>query len=223
MNCFLQQEGEPRYATEEWVKSLAAVASATNMKLAAHLCSSRVNELLVGDDAFLSTLPSKGFRRVQINATAVNGVDTSDLAGSVPIFAEVITKHTDLEFILQKNEETRPLWEGILHRFRDGSLPSNVTMLVDESKGTGKLSSFWPAPPKEYDVGYAGGISPRNIRKVLEDVMTAALGRTIWIDMESSLRSTRNGRDVFDIQKCYECVNVVCDMGIHHHPSFLSE
>jgi hypothetical protein len=223
------KEGQPRYATTEWVQRLAQVASKSDgkMKLAAHFCGARVNEVLVGDDSFLKRLPSLGFKRVQINATAVNGVDISRLGGSVESFLTVVTKHPELEFILQKNAETQPLWEGLLEleseaAGKEGYLPKNVSMLLDESKGTGVLASSWPNPPEEYEIGYAGGIGPNNIAKVLEDIMEAGNGREIWIDMESSLRSKKNDIDVFDLEKCYEVISAVCSAQIHSHPSFLS-
>jgi len=83
-------------------------------------------------------------------------------------------------------------------------------MLVDESKGTGVLSTSWPKPPENYDIGYAGGIGPVNIKKVLREVQVAGAGRSIWIDMESSLRSTKNGQDIFDLEKCRECISATC-------------
>ncbi len=223
------KEGEPRYATAEWVDELCKVAAKANgkMKLAAHLCGARVNEVLVGDDSFLKTLSAWGFQRVQINATEVNGVDTSKLAESVEAFLMAVVAHPELEFILQKNEETKPLWQGLLtlsHKTAGGSghLPQNVSMLIDESKGTGVLASSWPTPPGEYEIGYAGGIGPHNIQKVLNDILVVGNGRQIWIDMESSLRSTENGKDVFDLNKCYEVIDAVCKAGIHSHPDFLA-
>jgi hypothetical protein len=224
------KEGEPRYASQKWVERLAIVAAKSNgmMKLAAHLCGSRVNEVLSGDDSFLSTLPKLGFQRVQVNATAVNGVDTSRLAESINPLLSIIKKHPELEFILQKNKETRPLWEGILNSGSDsvgktGSLPKNVSMLVDESKGTGVLASSWPSPPEaDIGFGYAGGIGPRNIEKVLADVLDAGNGRDIWIDMESSLRSTTNENDVFDLNKCYQVISAACAAGVLDHPSCIA-
>lgn len=124
------------------------------MTLAAHFCGSLVNDVLDGNDEFITTLYALGIRRIQINATAVNGVDTSNLAGSVPNLLEVILKHEEFEFILQKNDETLPLCDGIL---KMDNVPKNMTMLMDESKGTGVLASSWPKPPAEYDIGYAGG------------------------------------------------------------------
>jgi hypothetical protein len=219
------REGQPRYATSQWVDRLSRVARKNpTMKLAAHLCGSRVNEVLRGDDAFLSSLAGLGFRRVQINATAVNGVDTSRLKESVPAFLRVVWNHPDLEFILQKNQETEPLWGGVL-RVAPGSmtLPPNLSMLVDESKGTGVLAAAWPSPPEEgYPIGYAGGIGPNNIRQVLSDVQKASNGQSFWIDMESSLRSIKNGHDVFDLNKCYEVIAAACDAGLMEHPEALA-
>lgn len=220
------KKGEPRYASSEWVEQLGrVVAKNTNMKLAAHLCGTRVNDVLNGKDDFLQKILSLGFRRVQINATAVNGVDVSRLGDSVPTFLQVVEKFPDLEFILQKNDETFQLWNGILENGRDeGNLPKNISMLVDESKGTGAApASSWPRPPDEYEIGYAGGIGPHNIKKVLKEVRAAAGNRSIWIDMESSLRSTKNGKDVFDLDKCYEVIDAACELGVTTHPDYLAD
>ena len=45
--------------------------------------------------------------------------------------------------------------------------------------------------------------------------------RPIWIDMESSLRSQKNGKDVFDLEKCYEVITEICQKGFAKHPPFL--
>ena len=209
------KEGQPRYATTNWVKELAAIKPAP-MKLAAHLCGDRVNEVLSGDGTFLEQVASWGFQRVQINATAVNGVDTSKMADQVPLVAQVISKFPQLEFILQKNEETKPLWEGLLNM----GLPKNVSMLVDESKGTGVSASHWPAPSPDYDIGYAGGIGTKNVEKVLTDIDEVAKGRSIWIDMESSLRSIKNDEDVFDLDMCFLVIQTICKMGFCPQANF---
>ena len=226
----IRLKNKTRYASPEWVQKLAAVAAKSDgkMQLAAHLCGSRVNDVLNGDDGFLSTLHGLGFKRVQINATAVNGVDVSRLRESVDTFLTVVQNHPELEFILQKNDETQPLWGKILTLDNEisggqsGRVPNNVSMLVDESKGTGVApTSSWPKATGEYNIGYAGGIGPKNIEKVLRDVMEAGCGRSIWIDMESSLRSIKDDVDVFDLDKCYEVIDVTCKAGIFTHPNFI--
>jgi len=213
------KEGQPRYATKTYVETLASVQSINpNMKLAAHLCGEHVHEILSGDDTFLSKLVQQGFKRVQINATAVNGVNISNLKDCVTYFLGVVTRNPTIEFIIQKNEETRFLWKGLLSLKNE--IYDNISMLVDESKGTGVLSTAWPKP-KDYKIGYAGGIGPDNISTVLDEIVEVANGHDIWIDMESSLRSVKDGKDIFDLNKCYECIKVVCKKGLHSHPSFL--
>jgi hypothetical protein len=229
------KEGTPRYASPKWVQQLVTVARypGSRLQLAAHLCQDRVHQVLEGDDSFVLLLQEWGFQRIQINATAVNGVDTSRLAESIPVVLNLIQKYPKLEFILQKNDETQPLWQGILNMEENndqiitlkcgpkGGLPPNMSMLLDESKGTGVLATSWPSPPLQYQIGYAGGIGPSNIDHVLQQVLLVAKGRTVWIDMESRLRSNKNDEDVFDLDKCHEVILSVCRNKLHSHPSFL--
>lgn len=229
------KEGQPRYATPEWVRELSETIRAKNshtscrMKLAAHLCERRVDEVLRGDDSFVRELYEWGFGRVQINATAINGVDTSVFkdpkSNFVQHFLEIASNHPKLEFILQQNDETQPLWQGVLDA-RCETFPANVSMLVDESKGTGRLPKTWKpieSAKTPYSVGYAGGIGPDNIVSVLDQIEEAAGTHPVWIDMESRLRSVKEGKDVFDLDKCYTVINAVCDKKIFSHPDFLRE
>lgn len=245
--------GTPRYATDIWVfeKLPAAVTKAATersnksslepttpwrpLKLAAHLCGSRCREVLEGNaagDTFLRRLLAVGFQRFQINATAVNGVDPSFLRDSCVAskFLDTARRFPEAEFIVQKNEETRPFWQNLIdlrrQQTRNSTTPDNISMLVDESKGTGtaRKGGSWPAPPSSDDkddfaIGYAGGIGPDNIRRVLVDIgkAVAASGSTtpVWIDMESSLRTINShGKDVFDMDKCRRVVEVAREMGV---------
>lgn len=219
------KEGTPRYASPSWVQRLVA-QKPTSMKLAAHLCSTRVNEVLAGNGSFVTQLQEWGFQRIQINATAVNGVDTANMGLKVGNVLKIMLQHPSVEFIVQKNDETEPLWQGLLNDSEAsavGKLPSNVCMLLDESKGTGVLADSWPAPPADYDIGYAGGIGPDTIGNVLQKVQDVTAGRSVWIDMESRLRSIKNDCDVFDLDKCYTVLDAVCGAGLAKHPAYLNE
>mmetsp|Transcript_5024 Transcript_5024/g.6809 ORF Transcript_5024/g.6809 Transcript_5024/m.6809 type:complete len:268 (+) Transcript_5024:100-903(+) len=221
------KEGTPRYASPAWVEELKAVARKSNgrMKLAAHLCGTRVNDILQrGEASFLKSLDGF-FGRCQINATAVNGVDTSDLSGSVPNLLTVIGTLPNMEFIIQKNEETSPLWSGLLSS--PGGLPSNVTFLLDESKGTGVFPGGWdksmlPVRYNQCKIGFAGGIGPSNIQKVMKGLSSCNLEISYWIDMESSLRSIKNDVDVFDLDKCFKCIKKIISMEFFEHPEYVS-
>ena len=211
------KECTPRYASMSWVSSsLHPVWRRCNgsMRLAAHLCGTRVNDVLAGSDAFIKDLAALGFRRFQINATAVNGVDTSDLAGKVPNVLCVMSANRSLTFIIQRSAETAPLWEGLLSAC-GGALPPNCVMLFDESKGTGVSPDGGLGDvPERYDVGYAGGIGPRNVKEVVKAALERAGERTVWIDMESSLRTVIEGTDTFDVNKCFKCIRAVCEMNL---------
>jgi len=225
------KEGEPRYASKDWVNGLVSVAATSKINLAAHLCGQHANNLIGGDATFVEVLLRYGFQRIQINATAVNGVDLSMLIQKSEAAYNIVRtalQFPSIEFIIQKNEETRPLWEELVKlAFDDGipsSFPKNITMLLDESKGTGKqieMDQLQP-PPLNFDFGYAGGIGPSNITTVLQSVMSFATERAVWIDMESSLRSIKDGKDIFDLYKCYSCISSVCALGLHQHPDYLA-
>jgi hypothetical protein len=133
--------------------------------LAAHLCGEHVNDLLNHEkapkiDAFLQRLHEWGFRRVQVNATAVNGVFTDNLSddSTLQSFLRTVNAHSNLEFIVQKNEETKPLWDALMKLEK----PENVVFLHDESKGTGKVADSGWCDDKEFVctarniVGFAG-------------------------------------------------------------------
>lgn len=211
-------EGRPRYATEKWVERFSKIIFSCKIKAAAHFCGARVEQVLRGEASFLEQVVAWGFQRVQINATSTNGVDTSRLGEQVSNFLAMTERFPNLEFILQKNEETRQLWEGVLNY----GIPNNVSMLVDESKGTGVTPKSFPMADRDSSIGYAGGIGPMNIHQVLEDVIQAGNGCAVWIDMESSLRSIKNGMDVFDLDKCFVVISAACDAGLMSHPPKLA-
>jgi len=207
------KQGTPRYASLDWVERLAAVNYRRRMRLAGHLCSQYVTQILEGDGSFVADMHRRvGFDRFQINATAANNVDTSSLG---PETAErlrgVMLSLPSVEFIVQRNEETAELWR---HLERDP--PPNLSFLFDESKGLGVAAAFWPPPPTTgVKFGYAGGLGPKNLEAQITKMAVAAPGETIWVDMESSLRTAlEDGADIFDLNKCMSCVLQVLALGL---------
>mmetsp|Transcript_3959 Transcript_3959/g.8741 ORF Transcript_3959/g.8741 Transcript_3959/m.8741 type:complete len:285 (+) Transcript_3959:248-1102(+) len=239
------KEGTPRYASKEWVARLSQILKdnnslGTTVRLAAHLCGSHVNDFLSSSsdassaaaiDGFLVQLYDWGFRRVQVNATAVNGVYTEKLGEGMTLqsFLRTVGAHPKLEFIVQKNDETEPLWSSLM---KNGQLPENIVFLHDESKGTGKeVTGGWPTDPQfiatsRKVVGFAGGIKPSNVKSVAESALQACVassGNNFWIDMESGVRTMLlhpdgSKEDIFDLAKCYNCIDIICDAGLMDHP-----
>jgi len=208
-------EGSPRYATTSWVEQLSKINKDTGgiMRLAGHLCGSRCQEVLEGDESFVRRLAELGFGRVQINATAANNVkvDPRSIANYVTNLRACMTAVGDVEWIIQCNEETKAIWQPLLVQ-----PPSNMSVLFDASCGLGKLIADYPKPLDGIACGYAGGIGPDTIEAVLQGVTTASNGTPVWIDMESSLRCHQSdkgnpsGMDVFSIEKAFRCVQIGC-------------
>jgi hypothetical protein len=77
--------------------------------------------------------------------------------------------------------------------------------------GLGKLTASWPIPLPEVKFGFAGGLGPANLAIQLEKMSKSTGGRSLWVDMESGLRSKileKDGetKDIFDINKCMACI-----------------
>mmetsp|Transcript_19825 Transcript_19825/g.35249 ORF Transcript_19825/g.35249 Transcript_19825/m.35249 type:complete len:318 (+) Transcript_19825:189-1142(+) len=212
-----EKEGQPRFPGKEWVEKLAAAARANGSQLAAHLCSSRCEEVLRGDCTFVQSLYELGFRRVQVNATSANGVDSSNLAAQVDSLLSSIRAAPGIEWILQRNTETQPLWEPIL-ALGEADRPSNMSVLFDDSVGTGVERQTFPCPTtaRGLPCGYAGGLGPKNIRSILERMHDSVGGsfntlRAPWVDMESSLRSVdaATSEDTFSLENVKQCIQNV--------------
>mmetsp|Transcript_123056 Transcript_123056/g.393334 ORF Transcript_123056/g.393334 Transcript_123056/m.393334 type:complete len:916 (-) Transcript_123056:249-2996(-) len=186
------------------------------MRLAAHLCGKRCAELLsTGDVSWVCNRLGNSFKRIQINATKVNGVEIADMSLAAKNLRSVIAKVQDVEWIIQANEETRLLWEPLM---AEQSPPHNVSILFDASCGLGRpLTTFSPLPRNGLACGYAGGLGPENVRSTLQQLRAGvAKGQVIWIDMESKLRGTLDGKDVFDITKAQSVCKAVDQEGWEH-------
>ena len=217
-------EGTPRYASRAWIErlcelqkyrreqaTLANIAPQQPMRLAAHLCGSRCQEVLDGDWEFVAMLRGLGFGRVQINATKANNVfiDRDHIGTAIANIQKCMVNCPHVEHILQYNAETKCICDYFLL-----NPVENMSILYDSSCGLGIEMKDFPTPENKSILhGYAGGINPKNIAEILKKVETVSCGKPVWIDMESSLRMkviSDNGdiNDVFSIDKCYSCITV---------------
>jgi len=212
-----EKEGRPRFPRADSVRRLAGAARRMGCALAAHLCSTRCEEVLHGKPDFVRELRELGFARVQVNATLANNVDSAALRGDVhwPNLRRVALAVPDVEFILQRNAETEPLWAAFEAERARGEAPPNVSMLFDASVGRGVTVTEFPVPasPDTVRFGYAGGIRPENVESVLRGVaraLDAAPARdrlAVWIDMESGVRDSES--DAFSLAKARAVVERV--------------
>ncbi|WP_050400449.1 hypothetical protein [Bradyrhizobium embrapense] len=147
----------------------------SGLRLSAHLCGDYSRRIMAGE-SIVDTIPvDLGYlNRVQVNHAE-------------PDPAKII--------------EFRNGWGSMraIAQTRADAFPADTSVdwLFDRSGGTGVAPTAWPMHPGgDRLVGYAGGISPDNIRGVMS-VLEQMPGR-YWIDMESGVRTD----DRFDIAKC---------------------
>ena len=187
--------------------------------LAGHLCGRTCEEILEGNTDFPQLIYDYGFRRIQVNATAANNVnvDMNKKEQIIDNLRKCILKYKSIEWIIQSNQETSFIGNGL-----SIDPPTNMVLLYDSSCGLGiQISETTIQPPhNSIACGYAGGIGPSTIANtlILLNKIVSPTNKSIWIDMESSLRSYEcdskenaeagNFKDVFSITKCYECIQI---------------
>lgn len=181
------REGGDRYPTREWVNKLESIQDSCN--LAAHTCGQWSREFLAGNNTFYKEWKWAWqlFGRVQINAT-------SFLAG-MPHVEAAADQFPEKKFI----QPVRHFMEKISY----GAYP-----LFDCSGGRGRSPSAWPKPLLGLYCGYAGGLGPDNLQEALETILGLSDQGECWVDMESKVRSDKDGKNVFDLEKAERCLEI---------------
>lgn len=175
--------GKARYPSRDWMTRLLQEKPG-HMRLSAHLCGEDAGEVVESGSSSITEILAH-FDRIQVNVAKQIELDP------VHAFRKSISAIAgrDIPIILQTRaeipEDDRFHW------------------LFDASGGRGIEPGSWPAPPRDPSVrfGFAGGIGPDNIHRVLANL---PLVRDSWIDMETRIR---NARDEFDIDLC----RIVCE------------
>lgn len=152
---------DPRYPPIEVIAWL--VSGVRELRWSAHFCGGVAREIIErGVWLHGDLLPY--FKRVQIN-TADPSVEPSAIAREATA--------RNLRAILQVRGSFWPI--------------NNVDLLFDCSGGRGILSDFFPQRVNSTFCGYAGGLNPENVARVVDRV-GAPGGPRYWLDMESGVR-----------------------------------
>lgn len=183
------RSGLPRWPRKEWIKTL----SGCDLQLSLHLCGHYVNDLLLGDSTSIFTELGdiwNMFDRVQINT---HGEKHETELNSMAI---LLNNFPGKEFIFQYDNENNEAFE---HALNSGV---NCSALFDLSHGAGVLPNSWPKIIDGAKCGYAGGLSPDNVKEQMDNIIEKnGHDVNIWIDAETHLRSRTDGIDIFDLKK----------------------
>lgn len=182
-----KRHGQPCYPDWPWIDHLRRHSD--KLALAAHLCGDYSRQLLAEGQ-----LPREiedrleGFRRIQVNTRE-------------PVDPGLIRAWID-KLSRRFGHPVTPILQC------QGPFPADprVHWLFDPSGGTGAEPASWPPRPATNEpirIGYAGGIRPDNVARVLTMIRDQSPD---WIDMESGVR---DDHDHFDIGRCREiCAKV---------------
>lgn len=196
------KQGELRYPTQEWQDELFAmcdVALETHgwvPNLSAHLCGKWARDFLFND---MLLLPSKHFKRVQINTTQSN-FQKADFEKLSALLDEV-APHIEIIFQYRGGpQDNLKVAEMAQYNLGDRN---RFAALYDISGGRGKLPTDWCQPMEGVRFGYAGGLKPSNLEEQLSKVASVVGDSTVYIDMESGVR-TENEFDTGKVRRCLE-------------------
>lgn len=196
------KSGVERYPSLEWVEKLKQLVSKENLScnFAAHLCGKWVDDALNGKVTFLRDEGMNHlFNRLQFNM----GKDRLKKAVSNLSFETALQS-------IKKNSIIGGDYSVVTDKsifFRNNL----ISPLFDASGGRGIGTKEWPTPFSENDIsifcGYAGGLGPDNLLDEIKIIEAVVGNSSIWIDMETSLRSDKGRK--FDLAKCEKVLDLM--------------
>lgn len=187
----------PKYPDHDWVDGLCHFARSNAMALSGHVCGAWTRELLSG--AWPQPLQRFFFNRLQLNISTMPA-EAIQPERWIPLLAP------GCEIIVQFNH-LKPRFDPVTLVKKLERANHAASVLFDASGGRGIETKAWPAPLDLPKMGYAGGLHPHNIRAQLAQLMLVTAGNpcTLWIDMESGVRTTDGLHlDLARVRRCLE-------------------
>lgn len=162
-----------------------------------HLCGDVIDRYFLEEDDVLQLANLAHRIQLNLNISKYKGYDK--LSDNI---INMISKHNH-NIILQENNTKRNFNQFLLKTI-SSSLYDKINLLHDGSGGFGREISSIEVPSKYHFTGYAGGIKPQNVVKIvklIEDVNVSSI--PYYIDMESGIRQD----NIFSMQKCQEIID----------------
>lgn len=186
----------PRFPSYQWVDKLRT-KKLYGLSLSMHLCGTWVRGICSGEgDIFKDWISAylDMFNRIQLN---FHGIPHSTYNSR---FISIL-KSFNVPIIFQMDGVNDILFTTAKY------WGVNCLPLYDVSGGAGILPPKWAKPIRDDDYyGYAGGLSPENLKEQLDKLSVIIGDTSIWIDAETHLRS--NNDQQFDIDKVIRFVEI---------------
>ena len=174
----------------DWIRKLAP-----ELNLSAQLCGKSARDFLRGDDAELATQYGvcwPQFRRIQIDSPSRS--DDVDL----PKLIRLIGKNPEKQIVFRVRDQNLDVANALVGH----GIP--CATLFDQAEVQDPAQKKWPKGVNRFaGCGYTGGLGPDNIYKQLSPILSAAqTAERWWVEIDSSLRTAEQERDVFSLARC---------------------
>jgi phosphoribosylanthranilate isomerase len=156
------------------------------------LCGSVIDRYLKQEDDVMELCRNP--LRIQLNLNIAKYLDYDKLSNDI---LEVATKHNHI-VILQQNKTKEKFMDVLLAK------PARrLSLLQDSSGGFGREITKVNPPHDHHITGYAGGIKPENVVKIVQLIEdNNPNNRPYYIDMESGIRTD----NIFSLERCRQVI-----------------
>lgn len=178
-----------RYPSYDFCKDFLEKSAKTNyVHSSIHLCGSVIERYLNKDGDVMALCQVA--HRIQLNLNIRDYPDYSKLTERL----QSVLKQYGHSIILQQNKTKANFMEVFL---KGNAFPINI--LHDGSGGFGREITEVVPPDETHFTGYAGGIKPENVVKIVNLIENNnPNNKRYYIDMESGVRTD----NIFSIEKC---------------------
>jgi hypothetical protein len=198
-----------KYPSTEWIAKSIMELKAANANVSLHWCGITPNYVMRGD-ANLHTPAPKILSRLQLNGVISDRPVSDENRTAYLRLATINPTNVPTIFQCKRHWECRVASQIISFQQERSIILPVIQLLFDESGGRGRLPDVWPPVPRislERDDawwGYSGGLNAQNIDqeilRIQEAVDSVNPNASIWVDMESGLRSSDpEDHNVFDL------------------------
>lgn len=192
--------GTARFPTHAWIKNLITDIGESfgDFQLSGHLCFPWIRNLTQNGLNWDEIGLLSNFDRIQINQS----YHDADPAFVRTLLLSINNINKPVIF---QNNGTLPV-QSVLDYVPDATMGSTTEpqILFDCSGGRGVEIRSYPEQINGFHCGYAGGIGPENIERVLKDLEAKFPDMDYWIDMESKVRTD----NVLDLEKVETCLKI---------------
>lgn len=186
-----------RYPSYEFCKNFLEWGSSRAIHPSLHLCGSVIERYLKQEKNVMELCEKA--HRIQLNMNIRNFPSYEKLTTDL---ISVMTTHKHY-IVLQENKTKRNFNLSFLKTIPK-SLYSQVSLLHDGSGGFGREIAQIDPPDPNFFTGYAGGINPDNVVKIVNLIENNnSKNLQYYIDMESGVRID----NIFSIEKCQQIID----------------